>query len=709
MTDRSRPTYRVGVDIGGTFTDVVFLGSNGDVLTRKVSSTPHDYSLGIIEGITQLLAVHDLEPGQIDEIVHGTTVATNAVLEKAGAKAALITTRGFRDVLELRRVRIPELYNMNWDKPEALIPRYLRLEVNERISAQGEILVPLEADGLAAIANLLESHAIEAVAVCLINSYANSIHERQVRDYLSAALPQVDVSISTDIVQEIKEFERTSTTVVNSYVQPVVRRYLQSLSTRLREAGITARLLVMQSNGAVMSVESAQERPCYLIESGPAAGAIGGAAVARDLGISRAITFDMGGTTAKAALIEGGEVALTDEYEVGSGMTIGSRLIKGDGYLLRIPAVDLAEVGAGGGSVAWVDNGGSLQVGPRSVGSVPGPACYGAGNEEATITDANVVLGYIGADGVAGGSLRLDPDLSWKALERLGRHFNMGPLEAARAVHVIGNARMSRAIRAVSTERGLDVRDFALIAFGGNGPVHAALMARDLGIKRVVVPPHAGLFSSIGMAVASVGHQYVQTFQSRLAELTADRLVHEMQGMQERALHDLVRIGYPDDQLRYSNAADLRYVGQSFCLTIDVPYHEPTGRSTLVAEIARQFHEAHARRYGHSSEENPLELVNLRLSVTVNDGQPSGNGHGGSTRRLNGNMTPGSTRDVHFADIAETLRTDVVSREDLREGLPGPLLVQEYDTTIVVPPGWRAWLDSTQDVIIESMDESHDL
>ncbi len=356
--------HRVGIDIGGTFTDVVLVSSGGSIFSIKVLSTPDDYSRAVIDGLSRLIQQAGIGATQIDELVHGTTVATNAILEKRGARTALVTTSGFRDVLEIRRVRMPQLYNIQWEKPKPLAPRYLRFEVDERIDARGEVLIPLDEDRVSEIAEELRREGVDAVAICLINSYAEPSHERRVEEILRDRLPEVSLSVSSDITRELKEFERTSTAVIDAYVKPVVDRYLSSLERNLRRIGVDSRLLVMQSNGAVMSVDAAREHPCFLIESGPAAGVVAGKALSDRAGESNLITFDMGGTTAKAALIEQGQMGLTDEYEVGAGITVGTRLMKGDGYLLRIPAIDLAEVGAGGGSIAWVDAGGRLQVGP---------------------------------------------------------------------------------------------------------------------------------------------------------------------------------------------------------------------------------------------------------------------------------------------------------------------------------------------------------
>jgi N-methylhydantoinase A len=390
----------------GTFTDLVLVsdeGGAGQVFVRKVSSTPDDYARGIIDGLGAALAEWGIAPAAIGAVVHGTTVASNAILEFKGARTGLITTRGFRDVLEIRRLRMPALYDMAWEKPPPLVERYLRMEVDERMDWRGEVVRPLDEGSLAHAVDHLLREDVEIIAVCLINSYANPAHEEAIGDYLARRAPGVGLCLSSAILPEIKEYERTSTTVVNAYITPVVRRYLDRLGAGLGAIGIRAPLLVMGSSGGIMSAGAAVARPMLMVESGPAAGVVGAQALARRLGLPDVITFDMGGTTAKAGIIEGGEVGRATEYEVGGGIMIGSRLLKGGGYLLRAPAIDLAEVGAGGGSLIWLDGGGALRIGPQSAGSVPGPACYDLGGVEPTITDANVVLGYLNPAGLAGG------------------------------------------------------------------------------------------------------------------------------------------------------------------------------------------------------------------------------------------------------------------------------------------------------------------
>jgi N-methylhydantoinase A len=696
----------VGIDIGGTFTDIVLITSDGATHTRKVPSTPSDYSRAVIAGLAELLAdvaKQGIAPHSIDDLLHASTVATNAVLAKHGAKTALITTRGFRDVLEIRRLRIPQLYNIGWDKPEPLISRALRFEVPERIDARGAILEPLDEQRVRDIAGELRAQSIESVAVCLLNSYSNPSHERRIKELLEEELGDIPTSISSDILREIGEYERTSTTVINAYVAPVVAGYLDALEAGSRALGILGRLLIMQSNGAVMTIAAAKQRPCFLVESGPAAGVTGGQVLAERIGERNVITFDMGGTTAKASLLEDGQISFTDEYETGAGLTVSSRLMKGDGYLLRIPAIDLAEVGAGGGSVAWLDDGGVLQVGPRSVGADPGPACYDRGNHEPTVTDANVVLGYINPHILAGGAFTIKPERSWESLEQLGHALDMSPMEAAYAVHVISNARMSRAIRAVSTARGRDVREFALLTFGGSGPIHAVHLARSLGMRRVIVPPHPGLFSAFGLLFAASGHQFVQSFRLPLEAGHDDTLLAAVDDVQRSAVIELAALGYDTAQLTFTIAADVRYVGQFFRLRIELPKTLSDPNHSRAANLFERFEVEHARRYGHRAEGEAAEIVSLHLTAQAGDphGQRSLLGQTVTSNEHTAATAPRTRRPMYSSREVGLVDAPMLSRDDLADAIRGPAIIEEYDTTIIIPAGYRAMTDAQGNVLID--------
>ncbi len=513
---------RIGIDIGGTFTDLVFMNPQGEVRRAKVLSTPDDYSQGIANGLGGALADGGLRIGDITQIMHGTTVATNALLEGKGAKVALITTEGFRDVLEIRRLRMPVLYDIRWRKPPALVPRRRRFEVNERIDHRGVVERPLDEDDARAVIDRLLATGADAIAICLINGYANGVHEARLRELIRERDADISITLSSELLPEIREYERTSTTVVNAYVLPLVRHYLRGLADKLRERAIARPLTIMQSSGGAMSASAAAERPIHIIESGPAAGVVGAAELARRLGNLSLLSFDMGGTTAKAALIDAGQFLRVNSLEVGGGINIAGRLLTGGGYHVRAPAIDIAEVGAGGGSLARLDAGGALRVGPDSAGAMPGPACYAQGGSSATVTDANIVLGFINPAALAGGGLPLRRDLAERALDAdVAAPLGLPLAEAAWGVHRVANATMARALRAVSTERGRDPRDLYMLAFGGNGPVHAATLARLLDIRRILVPPVPGLFSALGMLFPEIEHHYVRARKERLDRLDA--------------------------------------------------------------------------------------------------------------------------------------------------------------------------------------------
>src|SRR3989441_9514017 len=506
--------FRVGVDIGGTFTDIVLLDDGGRIHTKKVSSSVDDYARAIVDGLGELFGETGCRGGDLAEVLQGTTVASNAILELKGARTGLITTAGFRDVLEIRRIRMPKLYDLSWEKPVTLVERYLRVEVDERVDAHGTILKPLDPAAVERALDHLLAEKIEALAVCLIHSYANPVHEQRIAEIVRRKAPGLTLSVSADVLPEIREYERTSTTVINAYVMPIVRRYLGTLRAGLDGVGAKAPLMIMQSNGGLMTDEAAAVKPVHVIESGPAAGVVGAQALARKIGLGKIVTFDMGGTTAKASLVEDGEVSRATEYQVGGGIMAGSRLLTGAGYLLRVPAIDLAEVGAGGGSLVWIDPGGGLQVGPQSAGAFPGPLCYDLGGTEPTVTDANVILGFVNPRQLAGGAVKLNASRAHEVFEsRIARPMGLPLAEAAHGAHVIAASNMMRAIRAVSSERGRDPREYALFAFGGNGPVFAAGMASQPEKRRLLRAPPPGLFSSFGLLFAGVEHHYVRTWR----------------------------------------------------------------------------------------------------------------------------------------------------------------------------------------------------
>jgi N-methylhydantoinase A len=682
-------TLRIGIDIGGTFTDLVAITDDGRVATHKVASTPHDFGEGIIAGIQTLLT---REPGPVTEVLHATTVGSNTVLEASGARAALITTRGFRDILEIRDLRMPVLYDQHWTKPLALVERRLRLEVTEKLRPDGSVSVPLDDVSVAAAIGRLRDERVESVAICLLHSYANPAHERAVAKAVRAALPDVAISVSSEILPEIKEYPRTSTTVINAYVQPVVRAYITALDARLRGLGIDAPLQLMQSNGGLASASFAAAAPAHIIESGPAAGVVGGAALARRLNEPGIITFDMGGTTAKAGLIENGEVIRTEAIEVGGGVMAGSRLLVGAGYMLKLPAIDLAEVGAGGGSICRLDEGGAPKVGPRSAGADPGPVCYGRGGISPTITDCNLALGYLDPGGLVGGALKLDRGAAMNAIERdLAGPLGCSVEEAAFGMLRLASATMMRAIRAVSVERGRDPRKFALLAFGGNGPLFAAGIAQELGIERVIVPPLPGVFSAFGLLVADTEHHASQSLRIRLDAADPARIDTVLAALAKAGAAQLTRDGFTRDRQSFTRSAQARYLGQSS--EIEVPLPDGPVSPALIATL---FGEQHERTYGfRAPPEEPAELIGL-----------SGMARGLPERPRLPDRIPPLAADVPprrqaWFPADGWIDIPVIDRATLAfEAREGPFIVQEYDATCLIPDGSRARVDAFGDIVI---------
>ncbi len=532
---------------------------------------------------------------------------------------------------------------------------------------------------------------VSSVAVCLLHSYANPEHEQQIGEALRAELPEVDVSLSSELLPEAREYERTSTTVVNGYIRPVVERYLQRLVAELRRAGTDAPVTVMQSNGGLMPVELAARKPMYCIESGPAAGVIGAAEIGSRLGQGDLITFDMGGTTAKASIVEGNQVLLAPECEVGGGMNAGHRLLRGAGYVLRVPTIDIAEVSAGGGSLAWVDRAGGLQIGPHSAGAAPGPVCYGAGGTEPTVSDADVALGFLNPEHLLGGTFPIDAERARAALrDRLAEPAGLTETEAAWGVHTLANVKMGGALRAVSSERGRDPRRFAMIAFGGSGPVHAAGLAASLGISRVIVPRSPGVFSAFGLLFAEVEHHFVQTLNQPLAAVDVERAnaILDRIGGECRAL--LTREGFGGARQRLQTQMDAKYDGQTSELTVDLPVERFSAADLPAIEEA--FTHEHRRTYGYRVPE-PVHVVSLRVigrGVADRDRSPAAPDHDGGLTAA-GPARPPAGRRVYFGPEHRWLDTPVVDRPALRSGaIAGPLIVEEYDSTTVVPPGWRA-------------------
>lgn len=682
-------SYRLGIDIGGTFTDGVLVDEgDGAVRITKVLSTPDDQARGFMEALGRLATETGLQPAELRSILHATTVATNAVLERKGAPVALITTRGFRDVLEIGRQIRHELYNLQTEKPAPLVPRRLCFEVGERLDYRGAVLEPLDEESAAAAIDAAREAGAESLAICLLHAYINPEHERRVAAIARERHPTAVVSLSSAVAPEIREYWRASTVVINAYVAPVVRRYLGGLERRLAEGGYNAPVLIMQSSGGVAGAAAARERPVAMLESGPAAGVAAAAFFAELAGFADALSFDMGGTTAKAGLVLGGRPSVLPEFEAGSRMGTGATLVRGSGYPVLTPVVDLVEIGAGGGSVAWVDAGGLLRVGPRSAGADPGPACYGRGGAEPTVTDANLLLGRLSADNFLGGRLRLDVEAARAAVERVAAPLGLGVVEAAAGIVAIADAAMMQALRLVTVQRGHDPRELALVAFGGAGPLHAATLAAELGARAVVVPPGPGVASALGLLVTDLRFDASLTRLRPLAELRPDELEADLMALEREVDAALAREGLPDEARRIERVAELRYLGQSWRLPVPLP-ERPLRAGDLEA-LKAAFDEAHARRYSYAVPEEPAELVALRVTAIgklprprLREPEPGGPDPAAART---------GARPVYFAAAGGMLECPIYDRYALRRGnrVVGPAVVEEMDSSTVIPPGYVA-------------------
>lgn len=691
---------QLSFDVGGTFTDLVLADDEQHIHTLKVLSTPDDFSRSILEGVATLIDAGVLVPARVERLVHAFTVATNALLTRTGAKVGLITTRGFRDVLEIGRLRMPRLYDMEWTKPEPLVRRSLRMEVTERLSANGEVVTPLDEGDVETAVDALVAAGVESIAICLLHAYLDPRHEKRVVEIAKRRAPNLAISASHQVLPEIREFERTSTTVVNAFVKPVVAAYLARLENGMCDVGVNAPLMIMQSAGGVMKSAAAQALPSHCVESGPAAGAVGAAALGRLLGIKNIIAFDMGGTTAKACLIENGEPRLTAELEVGAALNAGQRLLSGGGYVVRAPAIDLAEIGAGGGSLAWIDAGGALRVGPDSAGSVPGPVCYGRGGTTPTVTDANVALGFLSRQHLLDGAMPIDCGAAEAAIEQnIAAPLGIMMIEAAHGIHAVANATMVRAVQAVTSEIGRTPADFTMLAFGGSGPVHAASLALEAGIAHVVVPPASGVFSAFGLLFTRIEHRLVRTCVMDAADADLSRIGALLVELGDEADGLMRAEGVMPADSNSSYFIDLRYRGQSSEIAIELPLPAtPEG----LARAVDAFHAEHEHSYGYASRDESVQVVNIRVRVRSRDegvarvDAKSVKPAVGAVRQI----AAASTRPVYFGQHGGWHDTPVVRRgPDLPE--LGPMVIEEYDTTLVVPPLARVRLDEIGSVRID--------
>ena len=687
--------WRIGVDIGGTFTDVAVVEeASGHIGVAKVLTTPGDLAEGVMDALQSAMNRYDVVDLDVGLLSHATTVVTNAILEDKGARAALIMTRGFRDVLELRRSARASLYDLFQDAPTTLIPRRRRFEISERIGGDGKIVTPLAEDEIDGLIAALKSTRVDAIAVSLVFSFLNPMHERQLGARLRAALPDIPVYLSSDVLPEMREFERTSTTAVCAYVGPILASYLARLEEAARNQKLPP-LYLMGSNGGILEADEAIAIPAMAVESGPAAGVVAAALVARQTERQNLLSFDMGGTTAKASLIRDGRYDTTPDYEVGGGSSM-TRWTSGTGHPVRLPVIDLAEVSAGGGSIAWVDRAGALRVGPTSAGADPGPACYARGGTEPTVTDCNLLLGYLDKQSLLGGDLPIDHAAATAAVHaRLAKPLGINTRAAAAAVIDIVNHAMAEALKIVSVQRGHDPRDFVLAAFGGAGPLHAVALASELGIVEVVCPPIPGAFSALGLIATDLKRDYVQTLF--ITANTADPAVLEAAflALEKKGSAMLDRAGIAPESRRFERAVDARYERQSYELMIPIP-PQPIDQITL-QKIAEAFHSRHLQAYGHDNRSESVKIVNVRVAaigmippLIIQDISADV-----------GKDAVKSRRRLWFHETGE-VDAPIYDRRRMSLGLEitGPAVIESLESTILVPPQWQAKMNADGFVLL---------
>ncbi len=683
----------LGSDIGGTFTDFVEVDeANGRVEVYKCLTTPDDPSRAIEQGVKELCARQGRTASAIDAMVHGTTLVINAVIERKGARTGLLTTKGFRDVLEIGREKRFDAYDLQIVFPEPLVPRYLRLEIDERMHATGAVLSPLDEAGARAAILALVKEGCESLAVCLLHSYRNPAHERRLRDLCTALAPGIPVTLSSDVLPEMKEYERTTTTALNAYAKPVTSRYLAKLEERVRAQGFKGELLLMQSSGGINSVEFAREFPVQIIESGPAAGTLGAAHFARLAGLSKVLAFDMGGTTAKLALVEDGRAIRTNDFEVAHV----HRFKRGSGIPVRISVVDLIEIGAGGGSIARRTKVGTLRVGPESSSAVPGPACYGQGGTDPTVSDSDLVLGYLDAGHFLGGRMALDKAAAEKAIDKtLAGPLGITVEEAAFGVHAIVNENMAAAAKAYVSEHGENPKSCALVAFGGAGPVHACDLAARLGIETVLIPPRAGVAAAFGMIVAPVTYDAVRSRRMLYRDLTPALLAEIHAEMAAECASRLPKTVKPAD-IAYEFSVDMRYLGQGY--DVNAAYPMDKGPEAAIAAIREAFERTYRKLYGRVFADLVLEIMSFRLSAGAQR-RVAGSGDGSVPK--DGDGLVGTRRA--FCPKAREWRDFAVHRRD-RIGttaeLAGPVIIEENESTTVVPSGAKVRVDSHGSLIV---------
>jgi N-methylhydantoinase A len=673
----------VGIDIGGTFTDLVGY-QDGAIVSAKTLTVPADPTVGAATALR--LAACDVPA--IRELLHGSTIAINTVLERSGAVTALVTTEGFRDVYALGRGNRPDAFNLDFHRPRPLVPRDLTFEVGERMNAAGEVLRPIDPDAMEALGRRLDALGIEAVAICFLHSYANPAHEITAGDVLRRRCPSIFITTSHEILREFREYERTSTTALNAFVGPRVSKYLKRFEDFTGAAKFSGQIAIMRSNGGTMSIGEARRQPVAMMESGPVAGMIGAAHLARLLGIEQAIGFDMGGTTAKTALIAGGVLPIAEGYVIGDAFT---------GQPMQLPVVDIVEVGAGGGSIAWIDDSGGLHVGPVSAGADPGPVCYGRGGERPTVTDADLALGRLNGNRFLGGGMKLDSAGAEAALAKLGGRVGLDAITAALGMATIADGAMSLAVRAVSVNRGIDPRDTAMIAFGGAGPLHAVAIARGISIPRVIIPKLPGNFSALGMLMAQWRQDFVRTLIGELDQLQGAQVAQAFADLRDAGAAALKRDGLSGGTFNF--AADLRYRGQEHTIPIAVSVPDDLAGNT--ATTRKRFDAQHDGRYGHAAPDQSIEIVNLRLAVTLAR-MDDAISRWLRTPWVAERAAPIEHRAVVYDAPARPVEASIFWRPSLAAStkVEGPAVIEEPNSTTFVPPGDHATIDAWGNIVI---------
>ena len=692
-------TYRVGVDIGGTFTDIVLL-SEGDqnnaqtVAIGKVLTTPQEPAQAVLQGVKELLERHTLAPEGVSHLVHGTTLITNAIIERKGAKTGLITTTGFRDALEIGRERRYDIYDISLENPEPLVPRLLRREVTERLDHTGKVLIPLDPAEVQAVIQELVDTGVEALAICLLHSFRNPTHEQMIKQIVIDHFPGLSCSLSCEVMPEIREYERTSTTVANVYVKPLARQYLDTLNSDLRALGVPRDIFIMLSNGGITSCEVAGEYPIRLIESGPAAGALAASYYSMQKHLDRVISFDMGGTTAKICLIDRGQPMLTTDFEAARVY----RFKKGSGLPLKVPVIEMIEIGAGGGSIARVDTLGLLKVGPDSAGSEPGPVCYDRGGTEPTVTDADLVLGYLSPDYFLGGKMQLNLEAAKQAIEdKIAQPLKLDLFRAAWGMHQVVNENMANAARMHLVEKGRDPRDSHLIAFGGAGPVHAYRVAERLKLKTVVCPLAAGVTSAFGMLTAPLAFDFVQSYVTTLSELDFAILAQLYADMEARGRALLTAAGVEGD-ITLARSADMRYLQQGFEIRVALP--PGALNADDLPAVRHAFAEEYERLYKRLNPGVEIEVVNWRLIASGPRPQLTLPPPDRAGQTLN--TAQKGERQVYFPEQQGFVPCLVYDRYLLPVGktFPGPAIVEERECTVVVGPGAQGQVDAEHNLVI---------